>query len=39
MKITNIKIDRVKVPLTEPFRISLGVITHAESAVVTIETE
>lgn len=39
MKITNIKIDRVKVPLTEPFRISLGVITHAESAVVTIETD
>lgn len=39
MKITNIKIDRVKVPLTEPFRISLGVITHAESAVVTVETD
>lgn len=39
MKITNIHIDRVKVPLTEPFRISLGVITHAESAVVRIETD
>lgn len=39
MKITGIHIDRVKVPLVEPFRISLGVITHAESAVVRIDTD
>lgn len=39
MKLTNITVTRVKVPLTEPFRISLGTITHAESAVVRLDTD
>lgn len=39
MKITDIKIQTVEVPLIEPFHISLGVITHAKSAVVSIETD
>ncbi len=39
MKITGIHVDRVKVPLAEPFTISLGTITHAESAVVRIDTD
>ena len=39
MKITDIKVKTVEVPLTEPFHISLGVITHAKSAVVAIETD
>lgn len=39
MKLTGIHIDRVKVPLLEPFRISLGTITHAESAVVRLDTD
>ncbi|RGZ01518.1 dipeptide epimerase [Clostridium sp. AM58-1XD] len=39
MKITNVEVKKVKVPLIEPFRISLGVITHAISAVVKIETD
>ncbi len=39
MKITDIHVERVKVSLKEPFRISLGVITHAESAVVRIDTD
>lgn len=39
MKITDIKVKAVEVPLLEPFRISLGVITHAKSAVVAIETD
>lgn len=39
MKITGIKVKQVEVPLIEPFRISLGVITHSRSAVVAIETD
>ena len=39
MKITGIKVKQVEVPLIEPFRISLGVITHSRSAVVEIETD
>ena len=39
MKITDIKVQAVEVPLKEPFRISLGVITHAKSAIVTVETD
>ena len=34
MKITGINVKTVKVPLKEPFHISLGTITHAISAVV-----
>ena len=30
MKITKINTKRVKIPLVEPFHISLGVINHAE---------
>lgn len=39
MKITKIDVQTMRVPLIEPFRISLGVITHAVSAVVRIETD
>lgn len=39
MKITNIDVKTVKVPLIEPFHISLGIITHAVSAIVKIETD
>jgi L-Ala-D/L-Glu epimerase len=39
MKITDIKVQTVEVPLVEPFHISLGVITHAKSAIVSIETD
>lgn len=39
MKITNIKVDTVEVPLVEPFTISLGTITHAKSAIVKVETD
>ena len=39
MKITGIKVDHTDVPLVEPFRIALGVITHSRSAIVTIETD
>ena len=39
MKITKINTKRVKIPLVEPFHISLGVITHAEQILVEIETE
>lgn len=34
MKITGIKVRQVEVPLVEPFRISLGVITHSRSVIV-----
>ena len=39
MKITKINTKRVKIPLVEPFHISLGVITHAEQILVEIETD
>ncbi len=39
MKITGINVKTVKVPLKEPFHISLGTITHAISAVVKVETD
>jgi len=39
MKITGIKVDHTDVPLIEPFRIALGVITHSRSAIVTVETD
>ena len=39
MKITGIKVRQVEVPLKEPFRISLGVITHSRSAIVSVETD
>lgn len=39
MKITNIKTHIMRVPLVRPFRISLGVITHAISCLVEIETD
>ena len=31
MKITDMKVHMMQVPLVRPFRISLGVITHAVS--------
>ena len=39
MKITGIKVRQVEVPLIEPFRISLGIITHSRSAIVSVETD
>lgn len=39
MKITDIKVHKMSVPLVRPFRISLGVITHAESCLVEVETD
>ena len=39
MKITGIKVRQVEVPLVEPFRISLGVITHSRSVIVSVETD
>lgn len=39
MKITDIKTHIMKAPLVKPFRISLGVITHAISCLVEIETD
>jgi L-alanine-DL-glutamate epimerase-like enolase superfamily enzyme len=39
MKITDIKTHMMRVPLVRPFRISLGVITHAVSCLVEIETD
>jgi L-alanine-DL-glutamate epimerase-like enolase superfamily enzyme len=39
MKITKITVKPVSVELKEPFRISLGLITHSVSAVVAIETD
>lgn len=39
MKITDIKTHMMKVPLIRPFHISLGVITHAVSCLVEIETD
>ncbi len=39
MKITSIDVKTVEVPLVEPFHISLGIITHAISAVVKVETD
>lgn len=39
MKITDIKTHIMQVPLVSPFRISLGVITHATSCLVEIETD
>lgn len=39
MKITGINVRQVEVPLIEPFRISLGVITHSKSAIVSMETD
>ncbi len=39
MKITDIKTHMMQVPLVRPFRISLGVITHAVSCLVEVETD
>ena len=39
MKITDIKIYKMQVPLVRPFRISLGLITHAVSCLVEVETD
>lgn len=39
MKITKININKTRTPLKEPFRISLGLITHSVSAVVEVETD
>ena len=39
MKITDIKTHMMRVPLVKPFRISLGVITHAVSCLVEVETD
>jgi L-alanine-DL-glutamate epimerase-like enolase superfamily enzyme len=39
MRITKITVKPVSVELKEPFRISLGLITHSVSAVVGVETD
>lgn len=39
MKITDIKTHTMRVPLIRPFRISLGVMTHAVSCLVEVETD
>jgi L-alanine-DL-glutamate epimerase-like enolase superfamily enzyme len=39
MKITKITVKPVSAELKEPFRISLGLITHSVSAVTTVETD
>ncbi len=39
MKITDIKTYRMQVPLVRPFRIALGLITHAVSCLVEVETD
>jgi L-alanine-DL-glutamate epimerase-like enolase superfamily enzyme len=39
MKITKISVKPVSAELREPFRISLGLITHTVSALTTIETD
>lgn len=39
MKITKINVTEVQIPLKEPFRISLGVITSSLEALVEIETD
>jgi len=39
MKITDIKYDRLKVKLTEPFVVALGVIEYAETIIVKISTD
>lgn len=39
MKITKINVSQVQIPLIEPFRISLGVITSSLEALVEIETD
>jgi len=39
MKITDIKVQTMEVPLKEPFHISLGAITHTKSAIVSVETD
>ena len=39
MKITNIKTYRMQVPLVRPFRIALGLITHAVSCLVKTSME
>ena len=39
MKITDVKIQALQVPLAKPLHISLGMVTDAISALVTIETD
>lgn len=39
MKITDIKTHTMRVPFIRPFRISLGVMTHAVSCLVEVETD
>lgn len=39
MKITDVKVKEVEIPLRKPFRISLGVITMARIAMVEIQTD
>ena len=39
MKITEIRTYKMQVPLVRPFRIALGLITHAVSCLVEIETD
>lgn len=39
MKITKINIKKMQIPLIEPFRISLGVITSSLQALVEVETD
>lgn len=39
MKITKINVKQTEIPLKEPFRISLGVITSSHNALVEIQTD
>jgi L-alanine-DL-glutamate epimerase-like enolase superfamily enzyme len=39
MKITNIRVNPISLELTEPLRISLGLITHTAIVVTTVETD
>lgn len=39
MKITKVNVKKMQIPLIEPFRISLGVITSSLQALVEIETD
>ena len=39
MIITEIRTYKMQVPLVRPFRIALGLITHAVSCLVEIETD
>lgn len=39
MKITKVNVELIKIPLIEPFKISLGTITSSHEALIEIETD